>query len=64
MAERSFTNAENHRALIREIEFRKRVYPRQMDAGRMTSQEASRQIALFEAIAADYADLVEMERLL
>ena len=58
------TAAEKLAGIERELELRRRVYPRQVEAGRMGADFAARQIALFEAIAADYRDRVEGERLL
>jgi hypothetical protein len=60
----TFTAAEKHRAIRREIEMRKSVYPRRVMAGQMSQNQADKQIALMEAIAADYAALMEGERLL
>ena len=59
-----FSAAEKHRAVVREIEFRKYVYPRRVMKGDMSQAQADKQIALMEAIAADYAKLMEAERLL
>lgn len=52
----TFTAAEKRAAAERELKFRRRVYPRWIAAGKMTQKEADRQIALMEAIAADYAE--------
>lgn len=60
----TFTAAEKHRAVLREIEMRKSVYPRRVMAGQMSQSQANRQVAIMEAIAADYAKLMEGERLL
>jgi hypothetical protein len=60
----TFSAAEKHKALIREIGFRRTVYPRRVQAGKMTQAQADKQLAIFEAIAADYAELAEGERLI
>ena len=60
----TFTATEKHRAIRREIEMRKSVYPRRVMAGQMSQSQADKQLALMEAIAADYAKLMEGERLL
>lgn len=59
-----FTAADKHRAIIREIEMRRSVYPRQVTMGKMSPHHAAEQIAIMEAIAADYAKQAEKERLL
>lgn len=41
-------------AIERELAFRRRVYPRRVEEGRMTAREAERQIAIMEAIHHDY----------
>jgi len=51
-------------AVERELKYRKHVYPRQIEAGKMTDGFAAAQIAVFEAIAADYRALAEKERLI
>lgn len=48
----------------REVKMRKRVYPRWVENGRMTEQQAAREIALMEAIAEDYRKIVGGERLI
>ena len=40
----------------REVRMRRRVYPRWIEAGRMTQEQADREIAVMAAIAADYAE--------
>lgn len=51
-------------AVERELKYRRHVYPRQIEAGKMTDGFAAAQISVFEAIAADYRALAEKERLL
>jgi len=60
----TFTAADKLRAAERELAFRKRVYPRQIAAGKMTDGFAAAQIAVMEAIVADYRELAEKEMLL
>lgn len=57
-----FTNADKLAAVERELGYRRRVYPRQIDQGRMRSENAARQIAVFEAIAAEYREKVDAEK--
>lgn len=45
-------------AVERELSYRRRVFPRRIEAGKMTKQLAFEQIAVFESIAADYRILV------
>lgn len=59
----TFTAKELATAVLREITFRKRVYPRMVDAGKMTREKADREVAMFEQIRADYeARAAEQER--
>jgi hypothetical protein len=60
----SFTNEEKHKAVLREIKYRHHVYDRLVATGSMSQHDANLQIAIFEAIAADYAKAAEAERLL
>jgi len=53
---RIFTATEKLEAIIRELEYRRHVYPRLCAANKMHQVEADRQIALFEAIAEDYQE--------
>jgi hypothetical protein len=52
------------RAVLRELRFRKEVFARKVKAGTMSPHQASEEIAVFEQIANDYADIAERERLL
>jgi len=52
------TDADKLRSLEREIKMRRRVYPRWVEAGRMTQQHADHEIACMETIAEDYRRLV------
>jgi hypothetical protein len=58
------TAAQKLRAIERELKLRKRVYPRWVESGRMSQKQAAEEIAIMEAIAQDYQELVEQERLL
>jgi hypothetical protein len=49
-----YTTAQKLREVDREIGFRRYVYPRRVAAGKMKQDAADYQIAVFEAIAADY----------
>jgi hypothetical protein len=51
-------------AIERELKYRRRVFPRWVEEGRMTDGLASSQIAIFEAIADDYRALAAKERLI
>jgi hypothetical protein len=45
----------------RELAMRRRVYPKQITAGRLTMREARYEIDLMAAIAEDYRQLAEVE---
>lgn len=60
----TFTAAQKYDALLREARMRRRVYPRRVADKRITQKFAEEQIALIEAVAADYKAMVEKERLL
>lgn len=51
-------------AILREVKYRERVYPRLVASGKMTADHALTQIAMMKAIASDYEKLAERERLL
>jgi hypothetical protein len=61
---RQFTATEKLAAVTRELKFRRFVYPQRVMSRKMTQRLADEQIALFEAIEADYQKLAEGERLL
>lgn len=48
-------------AVARELGYRRRVFPRRVEHGAMRSEEADRQIAMFEVIHARYAAEAEAE---
>lgn len=47
----------------RELEMRKRVYPRWTETGNMTSDKAAHEIAVMQAIVDDYQERLEDEQL-
>jgi len=55
------SNLEKLRCAERELRYRMRVYPGRVAAGKMTEQEAQRQITLMEEIANDYRRAAERE---
>lgn len=59
-----FTTADKLAAVEREIKQRRRVYPRLVAAEKMSQNFADEQIAVMEAIAADYREAAERERLI
>lgn len=48
------TPADKRACIERELRMRRRVYPRWVEAGRLTRQQADREIAVMEAILGDY----------
>jgi hypothetical protein len=60
----TFTAEEKGRCAAREWEMRIRVYPRFVDAGRMTKEKSKREIDLMAEIADEYFELAKKERLL
>jgi len=61
---REVTTDDKLASVEREIRMRRRVYGRQVAANRMTQREADREIVIFEAIADDYRQQAQGERLL
>lgn len=51
-------------AIEREVAYRRRVYPRWIEAGKITDGFAAAQISIFEAIAEDYREQAKKERLI
>jgi hypothetical protein len=51
-------------AIDRELAYRRRVYPRLVANHQVSQQHANYQIAVLEAIADDYRELVKKEQLL
>jgi hypothetical protein len=64
VTERIFTAAEKLKAVERELAYRRRVYARQIEAGKMTQALADAQISVMSAIADDYRAMAEKERLI
>ena len=52
----AFSRLEKLNEALREIAQRRRVYPRLIVAGKMTQAQADRQMAIMQAIAADYRE--------
>lgn len=50
----TFTDDDKRAAAEREVKFRRRVYARRVAEGRMRQEQADREIAVMESIAADY----------
>jgi len=59
-----FTAEQKREAIEREIKYRRRVYARRVDEGKMTKTLADYQIGVFEAIMADYAEAEKSEKLI
>lgn len=60
----AYTAHEKRKAVAREIEWRKAVYPERVRLGRMSASEARYQLAIFASILEDYQKQEEGERLL
>ena len=62
----TYSTKQKHKAIMRELNLRKRVYPRWIEQKRMSPHMASEEISIMEAIALDYEKLIvaEAERLL
>ena len=56
-----FTFEQKLAAVVREISFRRRVYARRVAEGKMTQKLADEQIAVMEAIAADYDKAIAVQ---
>lgn len=54
-----FTAEQKRACLKRELGMRRRVYPRWCDTGKMTRRDMDHEIAVMEAILADYPEAVE-----
>jgi len=61
MPRHAYTDHEKLRCVERELKFRNHTYPRRVVAGRMTQQQADREIYLMEDIAADYTAKVRAD---
>jgi hypothetical protein len=62
MSDQAFTNQEKLTCVKRELGLRRRAYPRWVGNGTMRQSAADREVALMEAIIADYEKLVEAEK--
>jgi len=60
----AITLAEQIKCIEREIGYRKRVYPRLVDQGRMKLDQSDYQIAAMEAVLATLRDAAKAEQLL
>jgi hypothetical protein len=60
----TFTAEQKLAAVTRELGFRRRVYARRVDDGKMTQEQMDREIQVFEAIERDYQEKAAGERLL
>lgn len=60
----NYTSRDKREAIERELRYRRRVYERRVNEGAMTRDFAEEQIAIFQAILADYQKAEEGERLL
>lgn len=59
-----YSAAEKFTCADRELKMRERVYPRWIEAKKMTAEKAAKEIAVMAAIAHDYEAQVEQGRLL
>lgn len=59
-----FTPEEKRKSVEREIAYRRYVYSRRVEAGKMRRETADREIAIFEEIAEDYRRQEQQERLI
>jgi hypothetical protein len=55
-----FTPSDKLRSVERELGYRRRVFPRRVAMDKMKQADADREIAVFEAIAADYRQQLEV----
>lgn len=62
MSDQAFTNQDKLICAKRELALRNRAYPRWVANGTMRQSAADREVALMEAIIADYDKLVEAEK--
>ena len=51
---------EKLKAVRRELAFRRSLYPKWVKAGRIDQEKADREIAVMEAIAADYEEVIRI----
>jgi hypothetical protein len=55
-----FTDEEKAKCALREAAWRRRVYPNSVAKGRMTQEQADREIAMMDEIAAEFAARTEL----
>jgi len=55
---------EKHREALREVEMRREVYKRRIQAGSMNAKDAARKISIMQEIADDYGAMAETEKLI
>ena len=60
----SFTAQQKREAVDRELSYRRRVFARMVENGKMTRRTMDEQIAIFEAIREDYSNAEASERLI
>lgn len=51
-----FTREEKRECVAREYRLRKRAYPRWVKLGRMSQEDADRELALMQAVLDDYSE--------
>ena len=59
----NYTAEQKRKAVERELHYRRQVFPRRVQNKTMSRELMDSQIAIFEAILADYLALEEKERL-
>lgn len=59
-----FTARDKMQAIQREVGYRRWVYPKRVEAGKMKQADADREIAIMDEIAREYGALAEKDRLL
>ncbi|HET7255600.1 MAG TPA: hypothetical protein VFJ46_17725 [Xanthobacteraceae bacterium] len=62
VSQAGFTYEDKRAAAQREVDFRRRVYPRWVAQRKLSQGEADRQIDIMADIARDYAKCVELEQ--
>ena len=64
MAEQRWTEEEKLACLRRELKQREYVYPRRVEAGKMSRPKMEEELSCLRAIIADYENRAQSERLL
>ena len=59
-----FTAEEKYQEVMRELKLRRRLYPHWVEIGKLDASDAKRRIDVLQAIAADYEEQTQKERLL